>query len=103
MHIHEGESTPQTAVLEELDKLHGMLHEITRRILAVREEDIRQLRARVERAEKKLSQARLMDLRDMLTVLRKTEFKPGKGRRRDLRKIDDMIEDLKILTENWSG
>lgn len=103
MHIEQGESTPQTAVLEELDQLDRTLREIAGTVLAIREEEIRRLRALVEKPGKKLSHAKMIDLRDMLTVLRKTEFKPEKGRRRDLRKIDDMIEDLKILTENWGS
>lgn len=101
MHIEQAESTPQTIVLEELDQLDRTVREIVKTVLVVREEEIRLIRARVEKPGKKLSPAKMIDLRDMLTVLRKTEFKPEKGRRRDLRKIDDMIEDLKILTENW--
>ena len=101
MHIEKGESTPQTIVLEELEKLDRTFREIAKTVSVKREEDIRQLRARVEKPGKKLSHAKIIDLRDMLTVLRKTEFKPEKGRRRDLRKIDDIIEDLKILIENW--
>mgnify|MGYP006928160669 CR=1 FL=1 len=101
MHIEKEESTPQTIVLEELAKLGLTLREITKMRLAKREEEISNLQAKIGGKRKKFSSAKMHDMRDMLTVLRKTDFKAEKGRRRDLRKIDDIIGDLKILTETW--
>ena len=38
------------------------------------------------------------DIGDMLGLIRKLKLKPEKGRRRDLRKIDDLVEDLVMLS-----
>ena len=41
------------------------------------------------------------DLRDMLTLLRTLEVKPEAGRRKDLKKIETLVEDLRLLSERW--
>ena len=41
------------------------------------------------------------DLRDMLTLLRTLEVKPEAGRRKDLKKIESLVEDLRLLSERW--
>ena len=41
------------------------------------------------------------DLRDMLTLLRTLEIKPEAGRRKDLKKIETLVEDLRLLSERW--
>ena len=42
------------------------------------------------------------DLRDMLTLLRTLEVKPEAGRRKDLKKIESLVEDLRLLSERWA-
>ncbi len=37
----------------------------------------------------------------MLMLLRNASLKTDKGRRKDLKKIDSLIADLTMLTENW--
>ncbi len=41
------------------------------------------------------------DLRDMLTLLRTLDVKPETGRRKDLKKIESLVEDLRVLSERW--
>ena len=41
------------------------------------------------------------DLRDMLTLLRTLEVKPEAGRRKDLKKIESLVEELRLLSERW--
>ncbi len=47
------------------------------------------------------SQSEIADLRDMLTLLRTLEVKPEAGRRKDLKKIESLVEDLRVLSERW--
>ena len=37
----------------------------------------------------------------MLTLLRTLEVKPEAGRRKDLKKIESLVEDLRLLSERW--
>ncbi len=41
------------------------------------------------------------DLRDMTTLLRTLEIKPTAGRRKDLKKIESLVEELRLLVERW--
>jgi hypothetical protein len=41
------------------------------------------------------------DLRDMLMLLRSVEVKPDASRRKDLKKIETLVEDLRLLTARW--
>ena len=41
------------------------------------------------------------DLRDMLTLLRTLDVKPEVGRRKELKKIESLVEDLRLLSERW--
>ena len=41
------------------------------------------------------------DLRDMLTLLRTLQIKPEAGRRKDLKKIEGLVEELRLLSERW--
>ena len=47
------------------------------------------------------AQSEIADLRDMLTLLRTLEIKPEAGRRKDLKKIESLVEDLRVLSERW--
>ena len=97
------EASPIKSVVEELDTLqaafHGTLQSYTARI----DSEITLIRETVQTkaGKDKISSARLRDLRDMLTLLRNSSFKTEKGRRKDLKKIDNILEDLAMLTENW--
>jgi hypothetical protein len=45
--------------------------------------------------------AQLRDLRDMITLCRTLDLKPEKGRRKDLKKIDTLLDELRLLVQNW--
>ncbi len=45
--------------------------------------------------------SRLADLRDMTTLLRTLEIKPVAGRRKDLKKIESLVDELRLLVERW--
>lgn len=97
------EASPVKSVIEELDTLqaafHGTLQSYTARVDA----EVALIRETVQTlsGQEKIPAARLRDLRDMLTLLRNSSFKTEKGRRKDLKKIDNILEDLAMLTENW--
>ena len=44
-----------------------------------------------------LPRERLHELRDLMIHVRRRKLKPEKGRRKDVRKIDSLIEDVRIL------
>ena len=48
------------------------------------------------------SNSEIPDLRDMLILLRTLEVKPEAGRRKDLKKIESLVEDLRLLSERWA-
>ena len=101
MEKHDTESTPMKAVLEELDNLRSTVHETMQRYQTRLETEIDGVRSKVESVQenKRLSHAKMHDLRDMLTVLRTTRVE--KGRRKDLKKLDGVVDDLRMLTEDW--
>ena len=43
----------------------------------------------------------LYDLRDMTTLLRTLDVKPLAGRRKDLKKIESLVDELRLLVERW--
>ncbi len=45
--------------------------------------------------------SRLYDVRDMITLLRTLEVKPLAGRRKDLKKIESLVDELRLLVERW--
>lgn len=97
------ESTPIRSLVEELEKLRTVLRETTQsyadridsEVLAVQET------VKAQMPGTKISPSQLRDIRDMITLLRHTDIKTEKGRRKDLRKIDGVVGDLQMLTENW--
>lgn len=45
--------------------------------------------------------SQLYDVRDMITLLRTLEVKPTAGRRKDLKKIESLVDELRLLVERW--
>ena len=45
--------------------------------------------------------SQLYDLRDMTTLLRTLDVKPLAGRRKDLKKIEGLVDELRLLVERW--
>lgn len=97
------EASPVKSVIEELDALQAAFHHTLQSYSARMDSEIAALRdiVRTREDQEKISSAHLRDLRDMLTLLRNSSFKTDKGRRKDLKKIDNILEDLSMLTENW--
>lgn len=97
------ESSPLNSVTDELDQLQAALRATLESYALRLETEINEVRAKVEfeKEKKKVSHAKMHDVRDMLTLLRNSPVKADKGRRKDLKKIDSIIGDLKMLTENW--
>lgn len=46
-------------------------------------------------------QSHLYDLRDMTSLLRTLDVKPVAGRRKDLKKVESLVEELRLLVERW--
>lgn len=97
------DAAPFKAIVEELEGLRVTMRGTVESYLARLDAEIVQVSAAVEKeaAKKKVPPAKLRDLRDMLSLLRSASVKAEKGRRKDLKKIDGLVGDLTILTENW--
>jgi hypothetical protein len=95
-----GRSTSPVKVLQtELEKLRRDLRATVRAYASRLEIDLAESRAVLGSLDPvdELSRERLHELRDLMIHVRKRKLKPEKGRRKDLRKIDSLIEDLRIL------
>jgi hypothetical protein len=96
-------SSPDTSPVKvfqtELEKLRRDLRATVRAYAARLEIDLAESRAALGSLQpvEELSRERLHELRDLMIHVRKRKLKPEKGRRKDLRKIDSLIEDLRIL------
>lgn len=97
------EAAPFKAIRDELEALRVTLRGTVESYVGRLDAEIAAVAAAVEReeAKKKVSSSRQRDLRDILTVLRNASVKADKGRRKDLKKIDGVVGDLTMLTENW--
>jgi hypothetical protein len=97
------DAAPFKSIAEELEGLRGTLRGTVESYLARLDAEIVQVSEAVEKeaTKKKVSTARQRDLRDMLMLLRNASLKAEKGRRKDLKKIDGLVGDLAMLTENW--
>lgn len=120
------EASPYKSVAEELETLRRTFRGICQSYTARVEDEIGGLRERViaaaasqEKADvapkpstarpsaatqRKNARAttRFHELRDMLTLLRTLQLKPVEGRRKDLKKIESVVEDLRLLAAKWS-
>ncbi len=120
------EASPYKSVADELETLRRTFRSICQRYTERIETEIGGLRDRViaagagqEKADavSKPSVARpspatqrknarataqFHELRDMLTLLRTMQLKPMEGRRKDLKKVESVVEDLRLLAAKWS-
>ena len=110
------QASPYRSVVQELDALRKTFRaasqhyakRIDMEIIRLRErvagageqqtavEDRKPLASRASTASSQLS-----DLRDMVTLLRTLDVKPLAGRRKDLKKIESLVEELRLLVERW--
>lgn len=97
------DAAPFKALTEELESLRTTLRETLESYCSRLDAEIVQVNEAVQKeaSKKKVSSARQRDLRDMLMLLRGAAVKADKGRRKDLKKIDGLVGDLTMLTENW--
>lgn len=97
------DAAPTKAVVEELETLRTAFHGTLQNYAARVDAEIAAISTTVQSktSSSKISSARLRDMRDMLTLLRNSSIKSDKGRRKDLKKIDSILDDLVMLTENW--
>lgn len=93
------ETSPVKVLQTELEKLRRDLRATVRAYAARLEIDLAESRAALGSLNpvEELSRERLHELRDLMIHVRKRRLKPEKGRRKDLRKIDSLIEDVRIL------
>lgn len=94
---------PFPTVAEELAFLRKTFRDLLSAYSAQMEAEIAAVQAAVATAaeSKKLPGSRGSDLRDLLMLLRALEVKPAKGKRRDLKKIENLVEELRSITERW--
>lgn len=95
---------PLKPVAEELAFLRKAFKELIAAYAANVEGDIVRLQTAVSEeaaAKKKFPASRVPELRDMLMLLRNFDIKPAKARRRDLKKIESLIEELRLIVERW--
>jgi hypothetical protein len=93
------DTSPVKVLETELGKLRRDLRTTLRAYAARLEIELAESRAALGTLEPAdaLSRERLHELRDLMIHVRKRKLKPEKGRRKDVRKIDSLIEDVRIL------
>jgi hypothetical protein len=93
------DTSPVKVLQNELAKLRRDLRATVRAYAARLEIDLAESRAALGSFDsvEELSRERLHEIRDLMIHVRKRKLKPEKGRRKDLRKIDSLIEDVRIL------
>ena len=103
MEDSDSEAGPFKSLTDELEILRVTVRATLESYAAKMEEEILQVQNSIQKeaGKKKISSAKMHDMRDMLTLLRNTSIKSDKGRRKDLKKLDAVIGDLTMLTENW--
>lgn len=95
---------PFKTVTEELVFLRKTFRDLVGTYSSQIEAEIAHLQAAVEadgNGKKKLPPSRTSDLRDMLMLLRSLEVKPTKGKRRDLKKVETLVEELRVIADRW--
>ena len=123
------EASPYKSVAEELETLRRTFRAICQRYAERVETEIAGLRDRVAAAGADASDqeksgtatkpsaakqtaatqrrharttAQFHELRDMLILLRTLQLKPSDGRRKDLKKVESVVEDLRLRAAKWS-
>jgi hypothetical protein len=93
------ETSPVHVLADELDKLRRDLRATVRAYAARLEIELAESRAALSsfKPVEELPRERLTEIRDLMIHVQKRKLKPEKGRRKDLRKIDSLIEDLRLL------
>ncbi|MBV9491579.1 MAG: hypothetical protein JO069_17955 [Verrucomicrobia bacterium] len=103
MHATPPEASPIKSLVEELETLRQGFRQCLRAYAASVEESLQRVQTAVLSQQKvrKLSPEKTRDLRDMLALCRNLNLKPEKGRRKDLRKVEAVLEELRLLSQAW--
>jgi len=102
----DGVETSPVHVLEaELKKLRRDLRATVRAYAMRLEINLAESRAALGslKPAEDLPRERLHELRELMIHVRKRKLRPEKGRRKDLRKIDSLIEDVRLLMPRKSA
>lgn len=81
----------------ELHRLRSLFREIVENYATKVEGEIAQLQEVMQENGKDREEG----IQAMLTSLRQLKVKPEKGRRRDLKRIHDLVQEMRRLTEAW--
>jgi hypothetical protein len=95
---------PLKTVAEELAFLRKSFRDLATAYAGQIEAEITRLHGAViaeAESKRKLPASRAHDLRDMLMLLRSLEIKPAKGKRRDLKKVENLVEELRMIADRW--
>lgn len=97
------ETIPATLVINELDALKRAFAQALAAYGARVETAFDALHAAVASKSKQtiLTTRQLRDLRDMLALCRNLRIKPEKGRRKDLKAFESLLEQMRLISENW--
>ncbi|MBV9998443.1 MAG: hypothetical protein JO015_04930 [Verrucomicrobia bacterium] len=97
------EASPVKSLAEELETVRLLWRQCIETYASGVEATLDQVQASVrgQQRARKLPVSKLGDLRDMLAMCRGLNLRPEKGRRKDLKKIETLIEELRLLTEQW--
>ncbi len=106
-------ASPYKSAAEELDALRKTLRLACQHYAKRIDMEIIRLRERIAGAGEEQTAAeikgkaspavssQLYDLRDAITLLRTLEVKPLAGRRKDLKKIESLVDELRLLLDRW--
>jgi hypothetical protein len=97
------EASPMKSVAEELVLVRKAFRQSLRVYAARIDSQITQVKEKVAEQSNNPKDAAIpsRELRDMLALCRTLNIKPEKGRRKDFKKIESLLSELLLLTENW--
>ena len=106
-------ASPYKSAAEELDALRRTLRLVCQHYAKRIDMEIIRLRERVAGAGEEqwaaevkgkavpAASSQFHDLRDIITLLRTLDVKPLAGRRKDLKKIESLVDELRLLLDRW--
>lgn len=100
---NESDLLPIGALVSDLSALRRTVHVLLDAQRRRMDADLDEVAGRIAglAKAKKIPDGRNRDVRDMLALLRGIDVNPAKAKRKDLKKLEGVLEDLRMLTENW--
>lgn len=94
---------PTDAILSDLAAMRRTIHVLLDAQRRRMDAGLDEIEARVSKLSKakKFPEGRSRDTRDMLALLRGSKVNPAKAKRKDLKKLEGVLEDLQMLSEDW--